>query len=148
MTEPRNHVMLEKIRSTAPEPYQEGRYVLRVLLTTGRVSGERRAAPMAVNQLDGQRYLCAPNRRRDWVRNLLAHGECEIEGDLPTRYDAVLVEDASAARVVAHYLGLLNRVSNEWPFPAGASVTEIEAHTREIAVFRLDGERAATGKSI
>jgi deazaflavin-dependent oxidoreductase (nitroreductase family) len=132
-----NAFMLEKIRSAPLQPYQEGRYVLRVLVTTGRVSGQRRPVPIAVIQLDGRRYVCAPNRGRDWVRNLLAAGECEIEGDPVSKYEVVLVEDVGAARVVAHYLGLLERWSSEWPFPAGAGVREIEPHTREFAVFFL-----------
>ncbi|HET6504642.1 MAG TPA: nitroreductase family deazaflavin-dependent oxidoreductase [Amycolatopsis sp.] len=132
-----NGFMLEKIRSAPVQPYQEGRYVLRVLVTTGRVSGARRPVPIAVIQLDDRRYVCAPNRGRDWVRNLLAAGECEIEGDPGAKYQAVLVEDAGAARVVARYLDLLDRWSSEWPFPAGAGVPEIEPHTREFAVFRL-----------
>jgi hypothetical protein len=135
--------MLEKVRSGALQPYQEERYVLRVLVTTGRLTGARHPVPMAVTQLTGHNYVCAPNRRRDWVRNLLATGECEIEGDPVPRHKAILVEDAGAAQAVHHYLGVLGRASSsEWPFPAGAGVARIAQHVRDIAVFRLEPQTA------
>ena len=130
--------MMSKIRTDGPAPYQESRYVLRVLSVPGRKSGEPRPLPIAVPMVEGERYLCAPNRRRDWVRNLLAAGECEIEGDPQPRHRAVLVEDDSAAQAVHTYLLSLGRPSPEWPFPSGAPVPEIAKHLAEIAVFRLE----------
>ena len=134
----RNRFMLEKIRTGDPAPYQEGRYVLRVLSVPGRVSGEPRALPIAVPMVGGERYVCGPNRDRDWVRNLLAAGVCEVEGDPEPRHRAILVEDESAAVAVHSYLGALGRVSGEWPFPAGAPVAEIARPVKEFAVFRLE----------
>jgi hypothetical protein len=135
----RNQFMMDKIRNDGPAPYQEGRYVLRVMSVPGRRTGKRRMLPIAISMVAGDRYLCAPNRRRDWVRNLLAAGECEIEGDPAPRYLTVLVEDDTAAVAVHTYLSRLGRTSAEWPFPAGASVPEIAQHVTEIAVFRLAG---------
>lgn len=134
----RNLFMLGKIRADGPAPYQEGRYVLRVLSVPGRVTGEPRTLPIAVPMVEGERYLCAPNRTRDWVRNVLAAGVCEIEGDPEPRQRAVLVEDESAAAAVHSYLGGLGRTSPEWPFPAGAPADEIARHVKEFAVFRLE----------
>ncbi len=134
----RNRFMLHKIRTDGPAPYQESRYVLRVVSVPGRVSGEPRPLPIAIPMVAGERYLCAPNRRRDWVRNLLKAGECEIEGDPRPRHRAVLVEDDSAAVAVQTYLAGLGRPSAEWPFPSGAPVAEIAEHVKEIAVFRLE----------
>jgi hypothetical protein len=134
----RNQFMITRIRSAdAPAPYREGGYVLRVLTVPGRVTGEPRSWPIAVVQLRGQRYLCAPNRRRDWVRNLLKSGWCTLEGDDPAGQAAVLTEDDDAAEAVAAYLGALGRTSEEWPFPGGAPVSTIRQHLAEIAVFRL-----------
>jgi hypothetical protein len=130
--------MMNKIRADGPAPYQEGRYVLRVVSVTGRKTGHPRPWPIAIQLVEGDRYLCAPNRRRDWVRNLLAAGECEIEGDPAPRHRAVLVEDGTAATAVHTYLSALGRASDEWPFPAGTSVPEIAQHLTEIAVFRLE----------
>jgi hypothetical protein len=137
----RNEFMTAKIRSAeAPAPYREGGYVLRVLGVPGRVTGQPRSWPIAVVQLSGQRYLCAPNRRRDWVRNILASGWCTIEGDDPARQTATLAEDDAAAEAVAAYLSALGRQSPEWPFPGGAPATTIGQHLHEIAVFRLTSQ--------
>jgi hypothetical protein len=137
----RNKFMIARIRSAdAPDPYREGGYVLRVLSVPGRVSGQPRSWPIAVVQLLGQRYICAPNRHRDWVRNLLAAGWCTVEGDDPARQTATLSQDDDAAQVVAAYLGALGRPSAMWPFPSDAPAATIREHLDEIAVFRLTPE--------
>lgn len=137
----RNDFMIAKIRSEGVSPHREGGYALRVLSVTGRVTGRPRHWPIAVVQLGGQRYLCAPNRRRDWVRNLLAAGWCALEGDDPARQDVTLVEDDGAAEVVAAYLRALGRPSTMWPFPSDAPARVIREHAREIAVFRLESSQ-------
>jgi hypothetical protein len=134
----RNQLMMGKIRADEPKPYAEGRYVLRVVSVPGRTSGEPRPWPIAITQFNGHRYVCAPNRQRDWVRNLLATGRCDIERDDVPAHWAVLIEGDEAARVVATYLGVLSRPSTMWPFPADAPASEIREHTHEIAVFRLE----------
>src|ERR1700744_2004568 len=96
----RNDSMLARIRSAEPDPYREGGYVLRVLTTPGRRTGQPRSWPIAVIQRDGQHYICGPNRQRDWVRNLLAAGWCTVEGDEPARHDVTLIESPEAADVV------------------------------------------------
>ena len=137
----RNQFMIARIRSAgAPDPYREGGYVLRVLTVPGRVTGQPRSWPIAVVQLLGERYVCGPNRRRDWVRNLLKAGWCTVEGDDPARRTATLTEDEDAAGAVAAYLGALGRASAEWPFPSDAPASTIKMHLSEIAVFRLTPE--------
>jgi hypothetical protein len=137
----RNEFMIARIRSAkTPDPYREGGYVLRVLATPGRATGELRSWPIAVVQLLGERYICGPNRQRDWVRNLLAAGWCTVEGDDPARRTATLSEDDDAARAVAAYLGALGRASTMWPFPSDAPAATIREHLAEIAVFRLTPE--------
>ena len=113
--------MIARIRSAdAPDPYREGGYVLRVLTVPGRATGQPRSWPIAVVQSRGQRYLCAPNRRRDWVRNLLKAGWCTMEGDDPARQAATLTEDDDAAGAVAAYLGALGRtIINQMEVPVG-----------------------------
>ena len=136
----RNQFMMDKIRADGPAPYQEGRYVLRVVSVPGRKSGEPRPVPIAIPTVAGAHYLCAPNRRRDWVRNLLASedGACEVEGDPTPRHRAILVEDDTAATAVRTYLSALGRQSPEWPFPSDAPESEIAQHVKEFAVFRLE----------
>ena len=134
--------MIAKIRTAgAPDPYREGGYVLRVLSVPGRVTGQPRSWPIAVVQLRGQRYLCAPNRRREWVRNLLAAGWCTVEGDEHPGQTATLTEDGEAAAAVAAYLGALGRPSAMWPFPSDAPAAAIRQHLNEIAVFLLTRQR-------
>jgi hypothetical protein len=137
----RNQFMIARIRSAdAPDPYREGGYVLRVLATPGRVTGQPRSWPIAVVQLHGQRYICAPNRSRDWVRNLLAAGWCTVEGDDPARQAATLTENDAAAEALACYLRALGRPSTMWPFPSDAPAATIREHLNDIAVFRLAAE--------
>jgi hypothetical protein len=137
----RTELMLARIRSAAPEPYREGGYVLRVLSVPGRRTGQPRPWVIAVVQRDGERYVCAPNRQRDWVRNLLAAGWCTVEGEEPARHDVTLIETGEAAEVVAAYLRGLGRPSTMWPFPSDAPAAEIREHLHEIAVFRLSPSR-------
>ena len=133
----RNRFMMAKIRAGEPAPYQEGAYVLRVMSVPGRRTGQPQPVPIAISTVEAERYVCAPNRRRDWVLNLLAAEKCEVEGDRVPQCEAVLVEDETAALVVHTYLARLGRPSAEWPFASDAPVSEIAKHLTEIAVFRL-----------
>jgi RimJ/RimL family protein N-acetyltransferase len=145
----RNQFMIARIRSAdAPDPYREAGYALRVLTAAGRETGQPRSWPIAVVQLLGQHYLCAPNRRRDWVRNLLAAGWCTLEGDDPATQTATLTEDDAAAQAVAAYLGALGRASSEWPFPGDAPAITIRRHLNEIAVFRLTPQERVAGERV
>jgi hypothetical protein len=107
------------------------------LEVAGRISGAARATAIAVPQLDDKRYLCGPNRSRDWVRNLLTAGTCRLAPDEP-EYRASLVDADEGAPVLDLYLGQLGRVSEEWPFEAAASLEEIAKNWDTMAVFRLE----------
>ncbi|HEY2279440.1 MAG TPA: hypothetical protein VGI00_13865 [Streptosporangiaceae bacterium] len=135
----RNDAALARIRGGPLQPHREGGYVLRVLSTPGRRTGQSQTWPIAVIQWHGGHYVCAPNRRRDWVRNLLAAGWCTVEGEQPSRHDATLVETPAAAEAVASYLGSLQRrsTSSAWPFPRDAPPEQVGQHLSEIAVFEL-----------
>jgi hypothetical protein len=133
----RTALMVERIKSMPAAPYTEGKYVLRIIEVFGRVSGAPRATPIAVMQLNDRRYLCAPNRRRDWVRNLLAAGSCTLAADEP-KYRVTLVDSAEGSPVLSSYLSQLSRVSEEWPFPGDASLAEIAEHADTTAVLRID----------
>jgi len=51
-----------------------------VLLTVrGRTSGEPRTAPVAIVEIDGHRYVIAAYGEVQWVRNLRAAGEADIQ---------------------------------------------------------------------
>lgn len=129
--------MIDRIRSMPVAPYTEGSYVLRVLEVAGRISGEVRETAIAVVQHDDRRYLCGPNRTRDWVRNVMAAGKCRL-GPTEPEYRADLVDADEGAPVIDEYLTKLGRVSEEWPFEKGASIEEIAKHSDTWAVFRLE----------
>jgi hypothetical protein len=133
-----NATMTAKIRGSQPRPYQDGGYVLRVVHTRGRTTGASRVLPLAVVHLHGHHYLCAPNRQRDWVRNLLANSWCRIERDPTEEHHAMLVDELDAARVIAAYLRQLDQPATLWPFPGDASVEQIRQHADQVAVFRLE----------
>jgi len=133
----RTAMMINRIKSMPAAPYAEGKYVVRIIEVPGRVSGEIRATPIAVVQLGDKRYLCAPNRRRDWVRNLLAAGSCKLADDEP-EYRVSLVDAAEGSPVLSTYLSQLAQVSEEWPFAKDASIEEIGKHADSTAVLRVD----------
>ncbi len=133
----RNASALSRIRASEPKPYEEKAYALRALTIPGRSSGRPHTVPIAVVQLDGTRYVCAPDRGRDWVQNLIAATYCDLEGDTQPRHHADLVDDKAAADAVHAYLAKLGKPSTMWPFPSDASPEEIHLHLGTIAVFRL-----------
>lgn len=51
----------------------------RVLLVRGRKSGEIRSTPVNLLKVGGQRYLVAPRGQTQWVRNLRAAGEGQLQ---------------------------------------------------------------------
>lgn len=133
-----NATMIARIRAAQPQEYTEGAYVLRVVHVRGRITGKAHEVPIAVTQVSGRRYLCAPHRARDWVRNLLAAGTCRVERDPVPDQRAALVDGDEAAPVVAAYLRKLEQPSVEWPFPSDAPLSEIRAYADQLAVFRLE----------
>jgi deazaflavin-dependent oxidoreductase (nitroreductase family) len=52
-----------------------------LLRVRGRVSGQPRTAPVAVIQSDGRRYVIGAYGDVQWVRNLRAAGEAELQVD-------------------------------------------------------------------
>ncbi|MFI0424413.1 hypothetical protein [Spongiactinospora sp. 9N601] len=140
-----NAMMVSKILSMPPQPYHEGAYALRVIQVRGRHTGKARSVPIAVVQLAGIHYLAAPNRRRHWVMNLLASGECLIRGEGEGPSQAVLVEGEEAARVIKAYLAVLDIpfAAAAFPFSTNDSLETIIAHTGSTAVFRLQSPRRA-----
>lgn len=133
---------LQDIRATPVVPYGEGRPVRRVVRVRGRRTGLPRPFGINVTRVGGGLYVCAPTRRRDWVRNLLSAGRCAVERDGPdgadAPYTATLVEGREAARALATYVPLTGYAGPELPFALDASLEEILPHTAATAVFRLD----------
>jgi deazaflavin-dependent oxidoreductase (nitroreductase family) len=134
-----NATMSQKILAEPAQPLVENGYALRVVHTTGRRSGERRATPLGAVQIDGRLYLISPDRSRAWVRNLDAEPACTLAPGADER-TAVPAPAAEAAPAVSAYLRAMQVPWALRAFPVGpeASLEEITAHLHSIAVYRLD----------
>jgi deazaflavin-dependent oxidoreductase (nitroreductase family) len=134
-----NATMSQKILAEPAQPLVENGYALRVVHTTGRRSGERRATPLGVVQIDGRLYLISPDRGRAWVRNLDADPACTLAPGSDER-TAVPAPPEEAAPAISAYLTAMRVPWALQAFPVGpeASLAEITAHLDTIAVYRLD----------
>lgn len=134
--------MIEHLRRQEPEPYRDGHPVPRVIRVVGRRTGRPRPFPVNVTLLDGSLYLCSATRNRDWVKNLLAAGQCHIEGDdqdLGHRsYRPIMMEGHQAAVVLAAYLPQMGYRDPQLPFEVDAPIAEMARTAHRTAVIRLD----------
>ena len=136
-----NTRMVEQFLGKDPEPLVEGHYAVRVLESSGRVTGRATRTPLGVTQVAGRHYLVSPDPSRDWVRNLAAEPRCALvsrDGLQPRIANPVAGEEA--VTVIATYLSTV-RVPwalQAFPVAPDAPREEIAAHLDTIAVFRLD----------
>ncbi len=134
--------MLEELRGSPVVPYAEGRPAARVVMVTGRRSGQPRPFGVNVTTVDGRHYACSATRERAWVRNLLAAGRCRIERDGADGSDTervpVLVDGPEAARVLSIYLPQAGFRDPVLPYDLDAPVEEISRHLDHTAVIRFD----------
>ena len=133
-----NANMTQRILQMPTEPYEDGKFVYRVVEICGRKSGMMRQVPLAIYQHDGIRYLIAPERSRDWVQNLLAIGECLlITNTQRDQCNAVMTFDSAALTAVRAYVSQLTWVSKQFPFSVTDSNSEIASKAELFAIFRL-----------
>ena len=139
-----NAMMVQRLRGAAPPPLAGGTYELRVLRTTGRASGQERLVPLAVVHHGGNRYLVAPDARRDWVANLDAHPRGGIEGGAGGDVEEIgvaRIDGRPAARVVAAYAAAATGPARAaFPFGDDAPIEEVEAVLDRMAVFEVTGD--------
>jgi deazaflavin-dependent oxidoreductase (nitroreductase family) len=77
----------------------------RELRVRGRSSGEWRTTPVNLLTVDAQRYLVAPRGTTQWVRNLRAAGNGELQlGRRTETFGAEEVADDAKATVLREYL--------------------------------------------
>ena len=134
-----NSMMIENILRMPVQPYEDGKGVYRVVEMRGRQSGQLRRVPLAVAQYEGQRYLIAPSRGRDWVYNLIAAGECTLLTSAGQEHVgvALTLDDEAIAVLHAYMASLQDWALQQFPFPATASAEEIRAKADAFAIFRL-----------
>src|SRR5579859_4508297 len=102
----------------------------RVLHVRGRTSGEWRSNPVNLLTLDGARYLVAPRGHTQWVRNLRAAGQGELQkGRRREAFHATEVDDESKLPVLRAYL-------ERWGFEVGAFFDAVGASAPESELRR------------
>jgi len=77
----------------------------RVLVVTGRTSGEPRRTPVNLLAFDGRRYLVAPRGHTQWVRNLRVVGRGSLLlGRRSEPFRAIEITDAEKEPILREYL--------------------------------------------
>ncbi|MCZ7526489.1 MAG: nitroreductase family deazaflavin-dependent oxidoreductase [Acidimicrobiia bacterium] len=105
------------------------------LVTRGRATGERRAVPVNVLDLDGERYLVSVRGEADWVRNLRASGSGELQRGRRTETIRVAeVADEDRPPVIAAYRARWDRQVRK--------LFEALPHPSDHPVFRIEREPA------
>lgn len=135
-----NRSMAERLDGAPAAPIDERGYALRVLRSTGRVSGEPRATPIGVLCLEGELHLISPDGERDWVRNLRATPTCELSaGGRSDAFQAAEIASHDGAVAVRGYLDVVQVpwALRAFPVTSTASISDIEAAMGSMAVFRL-----------
>ncbi len=133
-----NDAMADRILSMPLQPYRDGTYVVRVAEIRGRKSGTTHRVPIAITQMDGNRYLVSPKTNRSWVLNLRAEPKGVLLSNVSREeFNAVEAEPEHAVAVLRLYLSLLRWAAAQFPFSADDSDSTIRSHLDEVAVFRV-----------
>jgi len=115
-----------------------------LLTVRGRKSGQPRTTPLAVIQLNGQRYLIAAFGIVDWVHNLRAAGAATLTRG--RRSEAITVAElspAEAAPILKACLGIApGFVRGYFDATSDSSLEDFEREALRHPVFRV---QAATG---
>lgn len=85
----------------------------RILAVRGRKSGEIRTTPVNLMEHDGGRYLVAPRGHTQWVRNIRAAGEAELQ--VGRRREQIRVEEIADAEKTP----LLRAYLKRWKWEVG-----------------------------
>lgn len=105
--------------------------VVPTLRVRGRRSGQWRAVPVNVLELDGSRYLVSARGETEWVRNIRVNESCEVHqrgGVL--RFRAVEIADDEKPPIIAAYL-------DRWRSQVAAIFAELP-NPADHPVFRLE----------
>jgi hypothetical protein len=122
----------------APEPYHDGTYVVRVAEICGRKSGTTHRVPIAVTQIDGNRYLVSPSANRSWALNLRAKPKgVLLSSGSREDFNAVEVDPDHAIGVLRLYLSLLRWAAAQFPFTTDDPDGTIRSLPDQVAVFQI-----------
>ena len=116
-----------------------------VLLTVrGRVSGEPRTAPVAVAAIGGHRYVIGAYGEVNWVRNLRAAGEADI--DIHGRHERVRAIELDREAAVVFFRDTVPSYTARFPRLGRAFLTALFRSVAPEVVE--DPERAAETRPV
>jgi deazaflavin-dependent oxidoreductase (nitroreductase family) len=120
-----------------------------LLTVPGRKSGELRTTPIAIDEVDGQRWLIAPFGHVNWVRNLRAAGGGTITRRGRTeRIVAIELSSKDAAPVLKSAITRgPSFIKSYFDVTPESSVEEFEREASRHPVFRLDRVASPTEMS-
>jgi hypothetical protein len=106
----------------------------------GRASGRRRANPVVIATVAGQRYLVSMlGPRSEWVRNVeAARGDAVLRHGRRRRVHLVLVPPEQRAPVLREYVRIAYSGRRHFPLPAGAPLSDFEAIAERYPVYLID----------
>ena len=106
----------------------------------GRTSGKRRASPIAIATVDGERYLVSMlGPGSEWVRNVVAaDGVAVLRHGGRERVRLVNVPPEERAPVLREYVRIATSGRRHFPLGVGAPLSEFAAIADRYPVFRID----------
>jgi hypothetical protein len=109
-----------------------------ILSVPGRSSGVMRSTPVDVMEIDGERWLVAPYRETNWVRNVRMHPRLTLRrGSNSQELIATAATGASVLPVIRQYLRLVPITAAYWGVTVNSSDAEIQKESLTHPVFRL-----------
>lgn len=111
-----------------------------VLEVRGRASGQRRANPVVIATVDGQRYLVSMlGPGSDWVRNVeAARGKAILRHGRRRRIRLIPVPPAERAPVLREYVRTAPSGRQHFPVPVGAPLDDFAAVAEQYPVYRIE----------
>jgi deazaflavin-dependent oxidoreductase (nitroreductase family) len=110
------------------------------LTVRGRSSGKKQSVPVSPIEVDGTRYLVAPRGTTQWVRNIRASGEAELQlGRKRERITVQEIDDEAKPPVLRPYLKVWAMDMKEFFNGVGpdSSEEDIRREAVEHPVFRI-----------
>jgi deazaflavin-dependent oxidoreductase (nitroreductase family) len=109
-----------------------------ILSAPGRISGTMRSTPVDVMNIDGQRWLVAPYRETNWVKNVQAHPRVTLRrGGETDDLVAIPAAGSEVLPVIRQYLRQVPITAAYWGVTAESADADIERESVTHPVFRL-----------
>ena len=111
-----------------------------VLEVLGRVSGQKRANPVVIATVDGQRYLVSMlGLDSEWVKNVeAAHGKAVIRQGRRYHVHLMPVPPEQRAPILREYVRIAQSGRRHFPVPMDAPLSDFAAIAENYPVYRID----------